>query len=378
MIRFDFEKECYSCASCADHCGAKAISMNQNQTPVVDEKKCTSCGLCERVCVRINLPEPSSQNGFGKGYVLKNKSDEIRKSSSSGGVFFELAKAVLKEGGFVCGCVYDENLMPRHVVTDQIDECRKMMGSKYVQSDLTGVYSEIKKLTSQGKKVLFTGVPCQIAAAKRAVKENLITVAVVCHGSIGRDMWAKFLKEEEALHGRIRNVTMRDKSKGYLNYGLKFSFEDGSERITYRSENGYFLKSFTDGLFQRERCLACEYKADRIESDLILGDAWGMDRIFPEFVDSLGASAVLVKTKQGENLLDSVRDFFEIKEISSEVIVKNNPRIATPAPKNPFRDSFLKRAVKEGANLHHLTERFAKVNLKNRVLWKLAKLFSKR
>lgn len=374
MIQFDFSKSCFSCGACGDSCPVGAISYNETLHPVIDESKCIRCMLCEKVCIHLNPPKASQEPWPEQGYVLKNRDDAVRKNSSSGGVFLSLAKAVLENGGYVCGCVYDDAQMPKHIVADDLESCKKMMGSKYVKSDTQGCIATIKDLTENGKIVLFTGVPCQVAAVKRCVtSKNLLTAAVVCHGSIERDVWHRYLVEE-APEGIITSVTMRDKSRGYLDYGLKFKFRDGSERITFRSTDGYFLKSFTDGLLERERCLSCTIKGAYIHSDLLLGDAWGMDRIFPKFVDDLGCSAVLALTPCGQDFLETVLDQFHVKTVERDKIIQSNQRIITPAPVNPFYAGFYRKLLK-GDNVHILCERYAKATLFNRIKRKLAKLF---
>ena len=372
MINFDFKKACYSCAACGDSCPVNAISYDENLHPVVDAGKCIDCSLCEKVCVALREPKDTAYIDAAAGYIAKNKDDAVRQNSSSGGVFIRLAEEVIAAGGYVCGCIYDENLMPKHVLTNDFAVCKKMMGSKYVKSDVSVCISQIKKLAKDGNTVLFAGVPCQIAAVKNCVdSEKLLTLAVVCHGSIERGVWAKYL-DEQSENGEIVAVTMRDKSRGYLNYGLKFTYADGTEHITYRSENGYFLKSFTDGLLERDRCLSCRYKGAYIKSDILLGDAWGMDKIYPEFTDNMGCSAVLALTAKGKELFEGVKESFNVQSVDSDVLIKNNGRISTPAPKNPFLDSFRKK--EKTANLHNLTERYAKSTILNRIKYKIAKL----
>lgn len=372
MINFEFKQKCYSCFACKDQCPTGAITMDEDLHPVIDEEKCVDCSLCENVCMEQNPPVTSDSFTCKAAYVVKNKEDAIRRLSSSGGVFFQIAQNVIQTGGYVCGCVYDERFMPKHILTNDIETCKLMMGSKYVKSDLGGCIAQMKRLVSEGNTVLFTGVPCQVAAVKRSIQDKkLLSIAVVCHGSMEPDIWKKYL-EEEAKSGKIKSVSMRDKSKGYLNYGLKFVFEDNSEHITYRQKDGYFLKCFTDGLMERERCLTCAYKEEKIVSDLLLGDAWGMEKVFPEFVDDYGCSAVLILTSEGMRLFEAVSDAFDQKSVESDVLIRNNPRITSPAPRNPFRNSFLRKAGKRTSDLHRLTEKYAKTSLFNRIKWKMA------
>ena len=311
MINFDFKEKCYSCSACAGVCPTKAISFDKNIHPEIDLQKCINCNRCERVCIELNKPEDIKELNCIEGYIVKNKNNEIRKVSSSGGVFFQIAQKVLEMDGYVCGCIYDDKFMPKHIVSNEIEVCKEMMGSKYVKSDLNDCIVKIKQIVEKGEIVLFSGVPCQIAAVKKCVKsDKLITLSVVCHGSIERKIWKKYLAEEERMsESSIIKVSMRDKTKGCLNYGLKFQFENGTEHITFRKNDGYFLKCFTDGLFERNRCLSCEYKGQNIMSDLLIGDAWGIEKVFPEFTDSLGCSAVLVLTEKGKKIFRGIKRF---------------------------------------------------------------------
>lgn len=375
MINFDFSKKCYSCAACADLCPKGAISLDARLFPIVDSKRCVHCNLCEKNCIALNHKTDSLQCQWS-ACIAKNTDDLTRKHSSSGGIFILLAQYVLEIGGYVCGCVYDERFMTKHIVTDNLDICKKMMGSKYIKSDMSGCISEMNRLVRLGKTVLFSGTPCQVSAVKKCIKsERLLTLAVVCHGSIERDIWEKYLEEEKNMYGNIASLTMRDKSKGYLNYGLKIAFEDGTERITYKNQECYFLKSFTDGLLTRERCLNCKFKGTNIESDLLIGDAWGMEQIYPSFADELGCSALIILNKAGEELFHNIISYIDFKNVDCGVIVSRNKRIVSSTPENPQRKSFKKKAQKSNADIHSLTKRYAKPTIVNRVRWKIYSIF---
>ena len=373
MINFDFKEKCYSCSACSEVCPTKAISFDENIHPLVNLQKCINCNRCERVCIELNKPENIQKLDCIEGYIVKNKNKEIRKASSSGGVFFQIAQKVLEMDGYVCGCIYDDEFMPKHVVSNEINICKKMMGSKYVKSDLNNCILKIQQIVASGKIVLFAGVPCQIAAVKKCVKsDKLITLAVVCHGSIERKIWKKYLEEEEKKsRSSIVNVSMRDKTKGYLNYGLKFQFENGTEHVTYRKKDGYFLKCFTDGLFERNRCLNCAYKGQNIKSDLLTGDAWGMEKVLPEFTDNIGTSAVLVLTLKGKSIFNEVKKSFLVRNVDSQEIIRNNPRIILPESRNILQKSFEKKLEKAEANIHFWTEKYAKPTILNRIKWKI-------
>ena len=131
------------------------------------------------------------------------------------------------------------------------------------------------------------------------------------------------------------------------------------------------MKCFTDGLFERNRCLSCEYKGQNIISDLLIGDAWGIEKVLPEFTDDLGCSAVLLLTEKGRRIFNGVEERFWIRNIDSQEIIRSNPRIILPASRNVFQKSFEKKLEKSDANIHFLTEKYAKPTILNRIKWKV-------
>ena len=307
-------------------------------------------------------------NSNEKGYACKSKDNDIRIKSSSGGIFYYLAKTIIEEGGYVCGCVYDADFMPRHIVSNKISDVKLMMGSKYATSNWSGCISEMEQLLSKGEKVLFSGVPCQIAAVKKSLGKYgdlLICVSVVCHGTFDRKIWAEYLKQVKK-DKKIASVTMRDKSKGWSNYGLKIVFDDDSSIINYRKEDGYLLKCFTDGVLEREPCLKCAFKRNRIEADLLLGDGWKMESVYPEMEDTLGTSLVVVITALGKKLFDSIKGYLDYRHIPVDKIVEMNPRIMTSEKDVPNRKKFKRDFEKRPSDVCSLLKKYAKPSYVNR------------
>ena len=373
MINFDFTTKCYSCGACQVVCPKKAVTLSENCLPKIDAK-CVDCGLCEKVCPYLNEKKYKPYIA-GCGYVGRNKNFGIRKKSSSGGIFQLLAESALERGWLVCGCVYDEGMMPMHIVSDKADDVYRMLGSKYVKSELSGALTQIKVLLKKGKTVLFSGTPCQIGAVRNLFPNNpnIICIGVVCHGSIERDVWKAYLKEE-SKRGKIVDVTMRDKSKGWLNYGLRFKFADNSEHVTYRKEDGFFLKAFTDGLLERKRCLDCAYKGSQIKADILLGDAWGMDSIVPELSDEWGLSGIVCITEIGNDFFQSIIHKIDFSHVETSTLVERNPRMISPAKRNLRCNSFRRNFEKKPNEIHELCERYEKNTIMNRFLSKIGNL----
>lgn len=373
MINFNFTKECYSCSACANVCPKDAISFDDKLFPKVDTSLCINCGRCEQVCIKLKETEykPVLRRN-AQGYVCKNIDDDERLASSSGGVFILLAKNMLSQGGYVCGCVYDDNFMPKHIVTNDFALVQKMMGSKYVKSDMNRCIREMEFLLKAGVPVLFTGVPCQTAAVKNCLEKysDLVIVNIVCHGSIDRDFWKSYL-DEERMQGEIIDVTMRDKSKGWDNYGLKITFKDGKEHITYKNQDGYFLRCFTSGLFQRERCIKCQYKGTAITGDLLLGDGWGMDKVFPNLCDAYGVSSVVILSDRGKTLMMEINNNLLCENIDVSKIVVRNRRIVSPAPNTAFRKIFQKKCRTKPVRIKEFCEEYANPSFAKKIINKI-------
>ena len=177
---------CTGCGMCSEICKVGAIQMMQNEegflSPIIDDNKCVDCGLCKENC-------PQNQNSELKKcklvYAAISKDESSLMKSSSGGAFFAFAKEVIEKGGVVCGCVFDSAIKATHVFAENLEELEKMRGSKYVQSDMGNVYNHLKELLEAGRKVLFSGTPCQVAGVYQFLGrdyENLITIDLICHG----------------------------------------------------------------------------------------------------------------------------------------------------------------------------------------------------
>jgi coenzyme F420-reducing hydrogenase beta subunit len=107
--------------------------------------------------------------------------------SSSGGLFVALAKSILAKQGIVYGAamVYDNHVLEcRHIRVEDEKDLYLLQGSKYVQSRMSGIYTQVKKDLTSGKTVLFSGTSCQVASMRNFVgaQERLFTVDLVCHG----------------------------------------------------------------------------------------------------------------------------------------------------------------------------------------------------
>ncbi|MDE5642410.1 MAG: Coenzyme F420 hydrogenase/dehydrogenase, beta subunit C-terminal domain, partial [Muribaculaceae bacterium] len=227
MIEIHDKRDCTGCSACVQRCPVNCISFDTDSQgflyPEVDKDRCIGCNLCEKVCPVINQGKERDDITV---YAAKNRNQPIQMASSSGGVFFEIAKKIIHDGGIVFGARFDENWNVVHSYTDNIEGLKAFMSSKYSQSIIGDNYRKTEEFLKQGRTVLFSGTPCQIAGLKRFLMRDwgrrLVTVDVFCHGVPSPLVWSRYLAYLRENHGwdRISSVRFRDKSNGWNSYSV--------------------------------------------------------------------------------------------------------------------------------------------------------------
>ena len=167
---------CAGCTACFSKCPKSAIQMIKREDgflyPNIDYSRCIRCNLCEKTCPILNKKEEKKNFLVRKVYAMKTEKSEIRKCSSSGGIFSALAEYILEAGGVVFGAAYEDNFSVSHICIHDKKELPKLIGSKYVQSELHEVFKQTKIALDNEQLVLFSGVPCQIIGLKAFLGEN--------------------------------------------------------------------------------------------------------------------------------------------------------------------------------------------------------------
>ena len=300
---------CTGCAACLNGCPVDAIHMNCNAegflVPVIDTVKCIQCGKCKAICPVCNEISDKGVLLPDDCYAIMGKT-EIRKKSSSGGVFGMLAEYILTEGGYVAGAAWDENWQVEHIVSNSRNDMERMRSSKYVQSNIGETYRKIKALLEEDKQVFFTGCPCQIAGLKCYLGkdyDNLISAEVICHGVPSQAVFDSYIQDFD----KVDYISFRDKSVFGWDVGLYIRYPDGRE---YRGgKNDSYMFGFLNNWFLRKSCYDCKFKNKKY-SDIIVGDFWGIGQIV-DFDDGLGTSLVAANTKKGVAYLEKIRNQFE-------------------------------------------------------------------
>lgn len=308
MINITDKKNCVGCNACMQRCPKHCISMHEDEQgflyPKVDSSKCVNCELCEKVCPVINQDKAHKPL---ETYAAKNTDEEIRKSSSSGGIFFALAKEIIDEGGVVFGAKFNEKWEVVHDYAETLDGVKSFQGSKYVQSRIGDSFIHTEKFLKQGRIVLFSGTPCQIAALRLFLKKDygkqLIIVDIACHGVPSPLIWKDFLCSATTKHTiqSITDINFRDKRNGWDNYGMKICFATGKDlKEQYiPAQSNPFMKGFLKNLYLRPSCYECPAKCGKSHSDITLADFWGIGIIDSSSYDRRGVSLILINTYLG-------------------------------------------------------------------------------
>lgn len=202
MINFDFEQNCYGCGLCAQVCSQNAIEMIHNfegfVIPKVDPKKCIQCGLCDTKCPHITVEKSKTPLAQAECKAAFRR-DDSRMNSASGGVAAVISEEFVKQGDVVIGCAWDEQLVARHIAVKDSANLPRLQSSKYVQSDMSRVYDDIREALNNKKKCLFIGTPCQTAAVRNMFGEHegLYLIGLICGGVPSPKVWEKFKTEQE-------------------------------------------------------------------------------------------------------------------------------------------------------------------------------------
>lgn len=343
-------ENCSSCGACANICARSAISMQLDcegfYRPTIDGGKCVQCGACEKVCPwNKSVGNPNLSGESPKTVAAYAKDETIRMESSSGGIFTVLAEKIINDGGIVVGVAQLSPTRYGHIVAEKKEDLVKLRGSKYVQADAGQVYREVRTRLVSGKKVLFSGTPCQVAAlytvlGKAASSDNLVTIDIVCHGTPSVKVFEKYVGElEKSLGASLDETVFRDKSTGWSGYSLLHGFKDGEKTAIHHGRSKY-MRLFLSRICQNTSCDNCHYRKLPRIADITLGDYWGVSQYHPEMDDNKGTSVVLLNTKHGEELFDSVADGIIQCDSKIEYAIAGNPCIVRSSKQHPKRAEF--------------------------------------
>lgn len=354
---------CTGCGACFNACPADAIAMQPNEEgflePVIDGGKCINCGKCERTCPVLH---PDYSNNKSPDCFAAWAADEIRRDSSSGGVFSVLADYVFESGGYVCGAVMNEHFEVRHEIIDDRNKLGAMRRSKYVISDTNDCYSRIKSLLKNNKTVLFCGCPCQVAGLKNylgADYPHLILVDLVCHGAPPQKVFRKYLDDTYGIEN-VADFKFRTKEYGYNSYTQTVTLKSGTT-LGRDFDFDYYEKVMHTGLALKNCCADCCFATAPRQGDFTIGDFWGITKHNPKLNDGLGTSLILINNKKAKKIFKNIEKLLKMcKPVPFEVARANNRfgrKINIPAGRKWFY-TMLKSQPFEKAAKYALRRKF--------------------
>ncbi len=341
-------ERCTGCASCANACPSRAITIIQDEkgfyVPEIGFDKCTNCGLCRKACP-IGRKKELESTIEPEVYAAYAKDDNIRRHSSSGGIFSVLAKHILEQDGVVYGAAFDEKFKVVHIGVRTEKELERLRGSKYVQSFIReNLFIEIKKELEQNKAVLFSGTPCQVAGLKNFLHkdyDNLFLVDLICHGVPSPEVFAAYLKLlSQKYGGNISEYKFRDKHTSWKMGNIKFIVDSKQYRVYHALD--YFTNLYSQSTI-RNSCYQCAYASKGRISDLTIADYWKYTSTPDLPDDDKGHSCIICNTDKGNLLFKNVSQNLKFEKRTLEDAERGNPHLLFPREyqKNNFWKSFL-------------------------------------
>lgn len=338
---------CTGCFSCVNACPKACITMEENEIghiyPQIDEDICINCGVCQKSCPnnnKINFNEPQ------KTYAAWSLNEKEHEKSTSGGIAAYLTRKIIENGGVVYGCSSVVSDEVHHIRVDNLDDIKKLQGSKYVQSFINDTYIKAKDDLKAGKQVLFIGTPCQISGLNSYLTkeyDNLTTFDLICHGVPPQKLLFDHMNlVAEGSEEKI--LSFREKNGYYLNIA------NYNKTLYYKHQyDDLYYLGFGSSLFYRDSCYTCKYATDKRCSDITLGDFWGLGKDIPfEHENANGVSVVLVNTKKGQSVLEEHKSGLFTEERTLEEAVKGNPQLNHPTKKHLNAKKFINDYRKEG------------------------------
>lgn len=359
-------KDCCGCSACESACNYNALYLKLDDEgfhrPFINEN-CVECKCCEVACPNLpflsgteydkvkNKSKFKANTSINEVYAIKAKDKELVTNSSSGGVFSLLAEQVLASGGVVFGAAFDENFDVKHIKVTDKNELYRLRTSKYVESYLGRTFEEVLKELKAGKKVLFSGVQCQVHGLNSFLKkpyENLLSVEVICNSIPSVKIWHIYKGYLEQKIGKLTSFNFRDISKtDWNNYCIAYGSRDRQCKEFHK--NNAFMRGFLQHKITRESCAECKAKNGASGADITLGDFWNIGELHPEFVDNKGVSLVIVHSHNGIDAINSISNLFEIMNSDINKAIKSNPSLVNPLKINPKRTECIAKIIQNSS-----------------------------
>jgi coenzyme F420-reducing hydrogenase beta subunit len=350
MIKLAQKSDCCGCASCSDICPAKSIVMQPDKEgflyPHIDVDACINCGLCEKACPVIT---PANEILPQQVIALQLKNEDDLLKSQSGGAFWAIATVVLADGGLVYGAAFNDALRVVHQRADSLAQAEKFRGSKYVQSDTTGIFARVKLDLQSDKKVLFSGTACQCAGLKSFLGknyDNLLLCDLVCHGTPTPLLLEKYLE-----------YWMKKQKADVQSFEFRHYGDDGrvwgshSEQIKFTNETIVSSKQYADlfyfNSFLRPFCHRCPYASTERISDITVADCWGAEQYTSSFECTKGVSVLFVNTAKARGIIEKIQTLCKVETVALDMVKKYQVNLDCPSKVNKHRKKMMRMLIQK-------------------------------
>ena len=342
-------ENCVGCGACRTVCKLDAISLTKNYggfiKSYINTDKCIDCGMCQKVCPTINVPQ---KNNPEKVFAFKAE-DKIRQNSTSGGAAAALAEKIINDGGVVYGASLDNDFNLKHIRINRVEDITLIQGTKYIQSDMTEVFDNLKNDIENGNSVLFTGTPCQVAAVKNFVlskklsTQKLYLCDIICHGVPSPKVFKDYIKWlGDAEKGKITKYYFRNKDFSWR--GDSCSAETDTTEIKRNKNVSAFMNLYYGNNITCDACFNCKFTSQDRVGDLTISDFWGIEKDNPDFEDKLGVSMVLVNSQNGMELFSSLNG----NSVEANIENAKQPQLKKSVEKPEGYDEFWKTYKENG------------------------------
>lgn len=327
------KNECCGCFGCLNSCPKNCIKMESDKEgfwyPKVNYNNCIKCNLCVKNCPALNI-QNQNEDILEKADVIAaySKNEKIRLDSTSGGIFSEIARYFINENGIVYGAIYNREHLVEHYRGTTMEDIDRLRQSKYLQSNIGNIYQNVREDLNEGRKVLFVGTPCHIAALNNYLNknyENLTTIDFLCRGINSPEAYKQYLKDlEKKYSSKIKKIIFKNKAYGWHRFSTKVIFENGKEYIQDRYTDTYMRGYLEGNLFMRPSCHECKYKTLPRHADITLGDFWGIEKVKPHLDQDKGTSIFMLNTKRGKEIFEIVKNRIIFEGMKIEDIYLGN------------------------------------------------------
>lgn len=357
---------CMGCGACGAVCEHSALSLNEDAlgflTPEIDDEACTLCGMCEDVCPvlkngksHFSTVNPKNFPKTWQVFGAQNVEDAVLSHSSSGGVFWALAKSFFEKfanNAVVYGAAFADDFESALIArAENLQDCHKFCGSKYLEAhadfSLPNIFIDLKK----GKHVLFTATPCKVAGLKAFLNllkvdaSKLITVELICHGVASPATWREYIQKTKKDLGfqKINEIFMRKKIACWENSQMFIKGETahGTRTKTQALYDDWFGKLFGRDFALREACYRCPFHLENSFSDIQIGDFWGVPpKLRQKFNADRGISVILCKSQKGLDYVKNAAIFLKLVKSKFTEARHSNPMLEVPTTRPALRDDF--------------------------------------